>query len=97
MSLIFTRPIFDWVTVSNLDDGSIRAFRASDVRYIAKKKTENGLWTLTVYVHPADVTIVYGEASEEDVQQVFGTLMGLAHKADTEVRRSDCVSKQPKE
>ena len=85
MPLILTTPILDWVTVSNSDDMSTKAFRASDIRYLEMIRNETGLWTLIVYVHPADVRIQYMDADEDVIHRIFAQLMGLAHRADRDV------------
>lgn len=97
MPVILTKSLHNWVTIYNADDDSVKTFRGSDVRYIEKNKNQNGLWNISVYIHPADIRIEYEDVEEEAAESIFGQLIGMAHKADTEVRCSDCVPKQPKE
>lgn len=95
MPLILTCAVHDWVVVSDDDGMSTKAFRASDIRYLEKVKNENGLWSLIVYVHPANVQIHYMDAEEGAVQAIFTQLLGLAHRADYGKPCADCERLRP--
>ena len=98
MPLVLTVSVHDWVTISDADDMSTMAFRASDIHYLQKIKNENETWSLIVYICPANLQIKYMDAEEEAIQKIFGQLLGLAHKADMAHSCSDCSKgKEPKQ
>lgn len=88
MPLVITCFIHNWITITDVDKQLMRAFNAADIHFLEKTKNDNGLFTIKVYIHPANTYVDFIDVEEEAAEKVFNQLFSLAHKADKNCR--DC-------